>query len=60
MSLIDDYSRILRCIKSRRILMCFLVFKEFQAQVELKTMKKIKCFRTNNGGEYVNGKFLAS
>jgi len=37
----------------------FPVVKEFKARVELETGKKIKCLRTNNGGEYVDGDFLA-
>jgi transposase InsO family protein len=36
----------------------FPVFKLFKAQVELKNGKKIKCLRTDNGGEYVDGEFL--
>ncbi|WMV41773.1 hypothetical protein MTR67_035158 [Solanum verrucosum] len=28
------------------------VFKQFQASVERETGKKLKCIRTNNGGEY--------
>jgi hypothetical protein len=29
------------------------VFKQFQVSVERKTEKKIKCLRTDNGGEYI-------
>ena len=28
------------------------VFKQFQASVERETGKKVKCIRTDNGGEY--------
>ena len=28
------------------------VFKQFQASVERETVKKVKCIRTDNGGEY--------
>lgn len=28
-------------------------FKSFQASVERETWKKLKCIRTDNGGEYV-------
>ncbi|RDY02433.1 hypothetical protein CR513_14106, partial [Mucuna pruriens] len=38
---------------------CISQFKEFKAQVELETGRKIKCLRTDNGGEYVDGEFLA-
>ncbi|KAH9754808.1 cysteine-rich receptor-like protein kinase 8 [Citrus sinensis] len=34
------------------------VFKEYKARVELESGKKIKCLRTNNGGEYTDGEFL--
>ncbi|KAK9224625.1 hypothetical protein WN943_009660 [Citrus x changshan-huyou] len=37
----------------------FLVFKEYKARVELKSGKKIKCLRTDNGGGYTNDEFLA-
>lgn len=51
-SFIDDYSR--RCwvypIKSKADV--FSVFKIFKARVELESEKKIKCLRTNTGGEY--------
>ncbi|KAH9707030.1 Integrase catalytic domain-containing protein [Citrus sinensis] len=56
---IDDYSR--RCwvypIKKKSDV--FLVFKEYKARVELESGKKIKCLRTDNGGEYTDGEFLA-
>ncbi|KAH9670424.1 hypothetical protein KPL70_016984 [Citrus sinensis] len=56
---IDDYSR--RCwvypIKKKSDV--FSVFKEYKARVELESSKKIKCLRTDNGGEYTDGEFLA-
>ncbi|KAH9714593.1 hypothetical protein KPL71_020713 [Citrus sinensis] len=56
---IDDYSR--RCwvypIKKKSDV--FIVFKEYKARVELESGKKIKCLRTDNGGEYTDGEFLA-
>ncbi|KAH9689148.1 Integrase catalytic domain-containing protein [Citrus sinensis] len=56
---IDDYSK--RCwvypIKKKSDV--FLVFKEYKARVELESGKKIKCLRTDNGGEYTDGEFLA-
>ncbi|KAH9655417.1 Integrase catalytic domain-containing protein [Citrus sinensis] len=56
---IDDYSR--RCwvypIKKKSDV--FHVFKEYKARVELESSKKIKCLRTDNGGEYTDGEFLA-
>ena len=57
---IDDYSR--RCwvylIKKKSDV--FLVFKEYKEQVELKSGKKIKCLRTDNGGDYTAVSFLLS
>ncbi|KAL5772607.1 hypothetical protein ACOSQ2_012531 [Xanthoceras sorbifolium] len=56
-SFIDDYSR--RCwvypIKKKADV--FSVFKIFKARVELESGKKIKCLRTDNGGEYTSNEF---
>ena len=56
-SFIDDYSR--RCwvfpIKKKSDV--FSVFKTYKAGVELETEKKIKCMRTDNGGEYTSNEF---
>uniref|UniRef100_A0A2N9HLU0 Uncharacterized protein n=1 Tax=Fagus sylvatica TaxID=28930 RepID=A0A2N9HLU0_FAGSY len=56
-SFIDDYSR--RCwvypIKNKADV--FSVFKIFKARVELESEKKIKCLRTDNGGEYTSVEF---
>ncbi|KAH9723668.1 hypothetical protein KPL70_007189 [Citrus sinensis] len=56
---IDNYSR--RCwmypIKKKSYV--FPMFKEYKARVELESGKKIKCLRTDNGGEYTDGEFLA-
>ena len=58
-SFIDDYSRRLWVYPIKKKSDVFPVFKEFKAQVELETGKRIKCLRTDNGGEYVDGNFLA-
>ncbi|KAE8703963.1 hypothetical protein F3Y22_tig00110462pilonHSYRG00425 [Hibiscus syriacus] len=56
-SFIDDYSK--RCwvnpIKKKSDV--FSTFKNFKARVELDYGNKIKCFRTNNGGEYTSEEF---
>ncbi|KAE8674537.1 hypothetical protein F3Y22_tig00111745pilonHSYRG00059 [Hibiscus syriacus] len=56
-SFIDDYSR--RCwvhpIKKKSDV--FSTFKNFKAWVELDSGNKIKCFRTDNGGEYTSEEF---
>ncbi|KAE8727661.1 hypothetical protein F3Y22_tig00005406pilonHSYRG00056 [Hibiscus syriacus] len=56
-SFIDDYFR--RCwvhpIKKKSDV--FSTFKNFKARVELDSGNKIKCFRTDNGGEYISEEF---
>ncbi|KAE8698382.1 putative ribonuclease H protein [Hibiscus syriacus] len=56
-SFIDDYSR--RCwvhpIKKKSEV--FSTFKNFKARVKLDSGNKIKCFRTDNGGEYTSEEF---
>ena len=56
-SFIDDYSRRLWVYTIKKKSDVFPVFKEFKAQVELETGRKIKCLRTDNGGEYTDGEF---
>jgi len=58
-SFIDDYSRRLWVFPIKKKSDVFPVFKEFKAQVELETGMKIKCLRSNNGGEYTDGDFIA-
>ena len=57
-SFIDDYSRRLWVYPIKKKSDVYPVFKEFKAQVELETGKRIKCLRTDNGGEYTDGDFL--
>lgn len=57
-SIIDDYSKRLWVYPIKKKPYMFIVFKEFKTQVELETSKRIKCLRTNNGGEYVDDNFL--
>ncbi|KAE8687107.1 cytochrome P450 71A9-like [Hibiscus syriacus] len=56
-SFIDDYFR--RCwvypIKKKSDV--FSTFKNFKARVKLDYGNKIKCFRTDNGGEYTSKEF---
>ena len=35
----------------------FETFKKWKAMVETKTSLKVKCLRSNNGGEYIDGGF---
>jgi len=48
----DDHSRKLWVYVLKTKDQMFGVFKQFQASVERETGKKLKCVRTNNGGEY--------
>lgn len=58
-SLIDDYSRRCWVYPIKRKGDVFEVFKVFKARVELESGKKIKCLRTDNGGEFANDAFDA-
>ena len=58
-SFIDDYSRRIWVYPIKKKSDVFSVFKEFRARVELESGKRIKCLRTDNGGEYIDGDFLA-
>lgn len=49
---IDDHSRKLWVYTLKRKDQVLDVFKQFQAAVERETGKKLKCIRTDNGGEY--------
>ena len=35
----------------------FPIFKDFKVRVEIESEKKIKCLRTDNGGEYIDNDF---
>ncbi|KAH9802840.1 retrovirus-related pol polyprotein from transposon TNT 1-94-like protein [Citrus sinensis] len=56
---IDDYSRRYWVYPIKKKSDVFPVFKEYKARVELESGKKIKCLRTDNGGEYTDSEFLA-
>jgi transposase InsO family protein len=58
-SFIDDYSRRLWVFPIKKKSDVFAVFKAFKARVELESEKRIKCLRTDNGGEYTDGDFLS-
>ena len=49
---IDDCSRKLWVYVLKTKDQVLGVFKQFQASVERETGKKLKCIRTDNGGEY--------
>jgi transposase InsO family protein len=56
-SFIDDFSRRCWVYPIRRKADVLAVFKTFKARVELESEKKIKCLRTDNGGEYTSDEF---
>ena len=55
MTFIYDYSRRCWVYSIKKKSEVFIMFKEYKAQVELESSKKIKCLRTDN----TDGKFLA-
>ena len=59
MSFIDDYSRRCWVYPIKKKVDVFSVFKAYKARVELESEKKIKCLKSDNGGEYTDGEFLA-
>ena len=54
---IDDATRktCVYCIKKKSDV--FNTFKKWKALVENETRKKLKCLRSDNGGEYCNNEF---
>ncbi|GAA0173717.1 hypothetical protein LIER_27276 [Lithospermum erythrorhizon] len=52
-SFIDDYSRKCWVYPIKRKTDVFETFKTFKVRLELESGKKIKCLRTDNGGEYI-------
>ncbi|GMJ14768.1 hypothetical protein HRI_005146000 [Hibiscus trionum] len=56
-SFIDDYSRRCWVYPIKRKADVFSAFKVFKARVELDSGNKIKCFRSDNGGEYTSDEF---
>ena len=52
-TVIDDFSREVWVYVLKTKDQVLSVFKQFQVSVERETEKKIKCLRTDNGGEYI-------
>ena len=57
-SFIDDFSRKIWVYFMKEKSEVFIKFKEWKAEVENQTGRKIKYLRTDNGGEYNESKFL--
>lgn len=53
----DDYSRKTFAYVLKKKSDAFAKFKEFKNLVEKQTGQTIKCLRTDNGGEYMDGEF---
>lgn len=50
---IDDHPRKVWVYALKTTDQVFVVFKQFHASVERETSKKLKCIRTDNGGEFI-------
>ena len=55
---IDDFSKKTWIFFLKAKNEVFKCFKEFKALVENQTGKKIKVLRSDNGGEYIDSKFV--
>ncbi|KAE8959632.1 hypothetical protein PF011_g30361 [Phytophthora fragariae] len=51
---VDDYSRYVHAYLIKAKSEVFARFKEYKALVEAQTGRRIRCVRSDNGGEYVN------
>ncbi|KAJ0771566.1 putative RNA-directed DNA polymerase [Helianthus annuus] len=54
---IDDFSRFVWIYFMKEKSEVFCKFKEFEVDAELMTGCKVKCLRSDNGGEYVSAEF---
>jgi hypothetical protein len=57
MFLIDDYSRMTWVMLLKEKSKAFEKFKAFKALVENETDLKIKCLRSDIGGEFISNEF---
>ena len=55
---IDDYFKRCWVYPIKKTSDVFPMFKKFKVRVELESGKRIKCLRTDNGGEYTNDESL--
>ena len=51
---VDDYSRMIILMYLKENSKEFQKFKWYMARVEKKTRKKLKCLRSNRGGEFIS------
>ena len=57
LTFIDDFSRKVRVFMLKKEADVFNVFKHFEATVEKRTGKSIKCLIADNGGEFTSIEF---
>ena len=57
MLFIDEFSRMTRVTFLKNKFEAFEKFKLFKAKVENESGHKIKCLRSDNGGEFTSGEF---
>ena len=53
----DDYSRMMTVMYLREKYEAFQKFKWYLARVEKETRKKLKCLRSDRGGEFISNEF---
>ena len=54
---IDDSSRKIWVYFLKNKSDVFETFKKWKAMVEIETGRKVKCLKSGNGGEYIDGRF---
>ena len=54
---VDDYSRMMTVMYLKEKLEAFQKFKWYLARVEKETRKKLKCLRSDRGGELISNEF---
>ena len=57
---IDDFSKYLWVYFMKEKFETFSKFKEFKEMMEAEVDKRIRCLRTDNGGEYTSDEFFTS
>ena len=54
---VNDYSRMMTVMYLKEKSQAFQKFKWYLARVEKETKKKLKCLRSNRGGEFISHEF---
>ena len=58
MLLVDDYTRMTAVVFSKKNSEAFKNFKTYKEMVENEIDSEIKCFRSDNGGEFASKEFM--